>query len=232
MTTAYASKLDAITGTNTGDQNIFQRIAVSGQSDVVADTTTDTLTLVAGSNVTITTDATTDTITIASSGGGVTDGDKGDITVSGGGATWTIDNDAVTYAKMQNVSAASRLLGRGDSGSGDPQEITLGTGLAMSGTTINATGSGIGGSTGSLDRAIIVADGTGGSTIEASSVIVDGSDNVVSPNSFQVVPASSNLWNSVYGNQDMHRMATGRFGKWHQHYGVFIRDEIYGYLVA
>jgi hypothetical protein len=70
MTTAYASKLDAITGTNTGDQNIFQRIAVSGESDVVADTTTDTLTLVAGSNVTITTDATTDTITIASSGGG------------------------------------------------------------------------------------------------------------------------------------------------------------------
>jgi hypothetical protein len=69
MTTAYASKLDAITGTNTGDQNIFQRIAVSGQSDVVADTTTDTLTLVAGSNVTITTNATTDTITIASSGG-------------------------------------------------------------------------------------------------------------------------------------------------------------------
>jgi hypothetical protein len=70
MTTAYASKLDAITGTNTGDQNIFQRIAVSGQSDVVADTTTDTLTLVAGSNVTITTNATTDTITIAATGGG------------------------------------------------------------------------------------------------------------------------------------------------------------------
>lgn len=144
-------------------------------------------------------------------GGGVSDGDKGDITVSGSGATWTVDNDAitnaklanvatstikgrvtagtgdpedlsasqvrtlinvadganaythpnhsgdvtstgdgatiiandaVTYAKMQNVSAASRLLGRGDSGSGDPQEITLGTNLSMSGTTLNATGGG------------------------------------------------------------------------------------------
>jgi hypothetical protein len=53
-------------GTNTGDQNIFRTIAVSGQSDVVADTTTDTLTLAAGSGITITTNAGTDTVTIAS----------------------------------------------------------------------------------------------------------------------------------------------------------------------
>lgn len=57
-------------GTNTGDQNIFSTIAVSGQSNVVADTTSDTLTLVAGTNITLTTDATSDTITINSSGGG------------------------------------------------------------------------------------------------------------------------------------------------------------------
>lgn len=57
-------------GVNTGDQNLFRTIAVAGQSDVIADSPTDTLTLAAGSNVTITTDAATDTVTISASGGG------------------------------------------------------------------------------------------------------------------------------------------------------------------
>lgn len=55
--------------------------------------------------------------------GGVSDGDKGDITVSASGATWTIDNDVVTYAKMQNVSATDKLLGRSTAGAGDVEEI-------------------------------------------------------------------------------------------------------------
>jgi plastocyanin len=50
--------------------NSFSTIAVAGQSNVVADSTADTLTLTAGSNVTITTDADTDAITISATGGG------------------------------------------------------------------------------------------------------------------------------------------------------------------
>jgi hypothetical protein len=50
--------------------NSFTTIAVLGQSNVVADSATDTLTLVAGSNITITTNASTDTVTIAATGGG------------------------------------------------------------------------------------------------------------------------------------------------------------------
>ena len=53
-----------------GASEAFKTISVSGQSDVVADSATDTLTLVAGSNMTITTNASGDSITFASSGGG------------------------------------------------------------------------------------------------------------------------------------------------------------------
>lgn len=66
--------------------------------------------------------------------GGITDDDYGDITVSTGGTVWTIDNDAittvkilddnVTYAKIQNVSATDKLLGRSTAGAGDIEEIT------------------------------------------------------------------------------------------------------------
>src|SRR5215207_3379092 len=55
--------------------------------------------------------------------GTLTDGDKGDITVSSSGSTFTIDADVVTYAKMQNVSATDKLLGRSTAGAGDVEEI-------------------------------------------------------------------------------------------------------------
>lgn len=68
--------------------------------------------------------ATTAFVTAAVAASTVSDGDKGDITVSSSGATWTIDNDVVTYAKMQNVSATSRVLGRITAGAGDTEELT------------------------------------------------------------------------------------------------------------
>lgn len=48
----------------------------------------------------------------------------GDVTKTAGGTALTIANDAVSYAKMQNVSATDRLLGRSTAGAGDVEEIT------------------------------------------------------------------------------------------------------------
>lgn len=52
------------------------------------------------------------------------DGDYGDITIGGSGTTLTIDNDAVTYAKIQNVVANNVLLGNNSGAGGTVEEIT------------------------------------------------------------------------------------------------------------
>jgi plastocyanin len=58
---------DSITITNSAAAaNAFETISVAGQSSVVADSATDTLTIAAGTGISITTDASTDTVTITS----------------------------------------------------------------------------------------------------------------------------------------------------------------------
>ena len=46
------------------ETNAFATISVSGQNDIVAESVTDTVTFVAGSNITLTTDAVNDSITM------------------------------------------------------------------------------------------------------------------------------------------------------------------------
>jgi len=55
--------------------------------------------------------------------------------------TSKLADGAVTYAKVQTVTA-SRILGRGSASGGAPEELTVGTGLSLSGTTLSATGGG------------------------------------------------------------------------------------------
>lgn len=61
-----ASNSEFEPGTVASSTNYFQNIAISGQTTVAPDSTTDTLNFAAGANITLTTDASTDTITIAS----------------------------------------------------------------------------------------------------------------------------------------------------------------------
>ena len=106
-------------GTNTGDQNLFSTVAVSGQSSVVADSTSDTLTLVAGTNVTITTDASTDTITISASGGSTSPGGSdtqvqfNDSSSFGGdaGLTFNKTTNALTVTGAVLVGSGSMSVG-------------------------------------------------------------------------------------------------------------------------
>lgn len=63
-----------------------------------------TLNLIEGTNVTLTVadDSVNDRVNVtinASGGGGISDGDKGDITVSSSGTVWTVDNGTITAAK-------------------------------------------------------------------------------------------------------------------------------------
>ena len=71
-------------GGGDANQNAFSKISVTGQTDIDADSPTDTLTLAAGTNITLTTNAASDIVTITASGGGATDfDDLGDVTSAG-----------------------------------------------------------------------------------------------------------------------------------------------------
>lgn len=52
--------------------------------------------------------------------------------------TASVIDGSLTFSKLQNVTAA-RLLGRTSASTGSPQEISLGGGLSMSGTTLSYT---------------------------------------------------------------------------------------------
>ena len=98
------------------------------------------------------TDGTNSSWQTVSGGGGIT-ALAGDVAASGTGSvaatiqanavtTSKINNSAVTYAKLQDISTNNRLLGRATAGAGVAEEIQLGSGLSFAGTTLNTVSNG------------------------------------------------------------------------------------------
>lgn len=144
MSAADKAKLDAISGTNTGDQTITLTGNVTGSGTGSFATTIQPGVVTLGMQA----DMATASVVYRKTAGsgapevqslatlktdlgltGTNSGDQtisltGDVTGSGTGSfAATIGADKVTYAKIQNITATDRLLGRSTAGAGDVEEI-------------------------------------------------------------------------------------------------------------
>ena len=146
-----------------GAGEVFKTISVSGQSDVVADGSEDTLTLAEGSNVTITTNASSDTITIAA----------------------TDTNTQLSQEQVEDYVNGLIVAGSNISKTYDDAAGTLTIAATDTNTTYSAgTGLDLGGTTFSVDvsdfmtngsnNRLVTATGTDGMNAEAN-LTFDGS---------------------------------------------------------
>lgn len=163
--------------------------------------------------------------TTLSSSAGLSDTDYGDITVSGSGTVMTIDNNAVTLAKIAHAAANSKLLGSGAAGSGaNYAELTLGSGLSMSGTTLSVIGGGGGdvvGPASATDNAIVRFDGTTGKLVQSSGVTIDDGDSVTFS---QRVNGASLYLTAAGSTSDPQLLLNGTTNNWIEFGGVGFAD--------
>lgn len=176
LTVAQAKTMLSLTGTNSGDVTLAGESYLSIASQVI---TANAVNL-SGTNVTGT--------LAAARFPALT----GDVTNSAGSLATTIANDAVTFAKMQNVASGSFLV-RFSGGSGNIQEGTFGTGLSLSGAgVLSATGAVT--SVSNSDGTLTISPTTGAviaSLNQAANLTLTGTQNFTNTVSFTSLPTSS-----------------------------------------
>lgn len=113
--------------------------------------------------------------------------DFGDLTVGSTGTTMTIDNDVVTYAKMQNVSASNRIMGRVTPSPGDMEELTgtVATTLLDTFSTSTTTKGLVNGANGAGAAACLRGDNTWGA---CGSTYSAGTNLTLASTTFSVNP--------------------------------------------
>jgi hypothetical protein len=161
----------------------FKTWYVSGQTTLVA-SGEDEIELISGTGITLTTTTShtgsaTKAITIASSGGtSISDGDKGDITVSNSGATWSIDAGVVGSTELDNTGVTANTYG---DATNVPQLTVDANGRITGVTNVAITGGG------------------SGTAIEDGDFTSNGLMSRTGAGVYTSVTDNSSNWNTAYG---------------------------------
>lgn len=173
-------------------------LSYSGTSSPVTlqSSTGNDVTITAGTGISLS--ANSGNVTITNTVSGVSDGDKGDITVSASGATWTIDNSVVTGAKIASDAVDSTKISTSGIGRTDLRDSII-TGAKIAQTTIPGVDMAITGMTG--DAARLVGAITGGNldTVRVGSGLQLSSGELRADTAAMIIACSDETTNLTTG---------------------------------